>query len=550
MKRLILFISLCIFHLGYGQLLVENEIHTYTIADFNSYERTIQIEGLNQSHNDEFISFPVNELSELISVESQEFKKGKWKNSKINNAVRVSNLDWSSFYSGIKRYYYKVPPNTHFRIIFKSREEHTILLSKIYKRGYFDAQNTTYNFHLPENFTLSTSNGGNYQMDRSFHQNDFDSLNEIAYLIHNSDFEPKMYFSNWFEKRIDPQLELGEEFIPEELLLISKKESRAELAKACFKYVQREVKYIDIENGINAIIPRNCEKILVKNIGDCKDMATLLVSLYRHFGFESYFGISRTNSKKGVFDFPSVGLANHAICVLKLNEEWIYLDATEDACLFGDPSLQILGTEVFLVGHSEKYFQEILNQPNFELKNNFDFTFIGDQIHLIVETSGKLNRFFYGTSLKVNDSEESLVKALNYCTKLDWSLDSSFISDSNSKLKFSASILNSTITKAGDRNYIDLSFLISPELAIALFQANDYPLYNFQLATTIVFEGNIVNPIDGLQGEALNASVDSNKLTVNQNYQACESEEVFLKSELVKKWKHFIKKPIITEYVE
>jgi hypothetical protein len=524
---------------------IENETHDYVIHNSNFYERTIEIEGFNVSDKDELVSFPVNELSELVSVQSQEYGSGYWRNSKINKHVRVSTLDWSSFYSGIKRYYYRVPANSHFRFVFKTKEKHTILLSKLYKKGYFDAANTSFGFQLPNELMLSTSYGNHYEMEHSFNQNDFDSIGEIAYLIHDLNVEPKAYFSSWFESRIEPQLDLSEESVPEELVQLSKEKSRDELAKACFQYVQREVKYIDIENGINAFVPRNCEIVLSRKLGDCKDMATVLVSLYRHFGFEAYFGVSRTNSKEGVFDFPSVGLANHAICVLKLNDTWIYLDATEDACLFGDPSLQILNSEVFLVGHGDTYFLEVPQQPTWEAKANFTYEISNDRIQLEIETSGKMNRFLYGISLKKNDVDRVVIEALNYFTKLDWTLDSLNISDTISRVKLSTPILNSTMTRLKGKDYIDLSFLLSPELNMNLFQSNEFPLYSTQLTTKILFTDTILSSFDTFQSGELKVKADGNVLTIEQSYAGSASEESFLESDLILNWKTFLEKPII-----
>src|SRR5690606_35368364 len=121
----------------------------------------------------------------------------------------------------------------------------------------------------------------------------------------------------------------------------------------------------------NAIVPRDCNFVNLKGRGDCKDMANLLYAIYKEFGFEVYPAISRTRSRNKKLDFPSLSLANHMICVLYLDGNPVFLDATERFCAFGDPSLQVFNTEVFVVG-KKPYFQSISGNTIAESKTVID----------------------------------------------------------------------------------------------------------------------------------------------------------------------------------
>ncbi len=541
---------------AFGQLVFDMELHTYEVHDLENYQETIVIQGLNESLVEEIVGFPVNELAELTNYQLFERKGSKWKPSKLKKEVRISSIDRSSFFSGTKHYYFQIPAGMEFQLTFSTKEKHTVFLTKCYSSGWFDAAVVTYNFELPENLQFTARNGetrtNSFDITPSFYGDE----SEVPYLIHPIEIEPVTYFSSWFNERINPQLSIDPALVPIELTEIAESGDRLELAKACFRFVQTEIKYIDIENGINAIIPRQCEKVLKNGLGDCKDMATLLTALYRHFGFEAYSAISRTNGKDDVFDFPSLSLANHTICALKLpndfqakESEWYFLDATEDACLFGDASIQTLGSEVFLVGFKGDPFLKVDENPRSKCLAELDYQLRKDMtLDLEMRTYGKMNHFLYHTKLKENDPSKVIKSVLEQISGLKWEIEDVSILDSVSIIKASATMSSSMYSKMGTKNLYNLKFLPNPKLMTALFQNSRYPRFAGEVIVNLDFGGEVRTDFSGRGTEGLELIQTDSELIIKCLLEKEADAEAFEESELNTEWNTLIKQPLLIGY--
>jgi predicted transglutaminase-like cysteine proteinase len=88
--------------------------------------------------------------------------------------------------------------------------------------------------------------------------------------------------------------------------------------QALARFVQKEVRYVAIEIGIGGYQPHYAGETLSKRYGDCKDKATLLSSMLRELGVDSYYLL--INSERGVVppDFPSPLDFNHVILAIRL----------------------------------------------------------------------------------------------------------------------------------------------------------------------------------------------------------------------------------------
>src|SRR5690606_38984039 len=86
-----------------------------------------------------------------------------------------------------------------------------------------------------------------------------------------------------------------------------------------YETIQRKISYVDIEDALGALIPRAPGMNWNNKYGDCKDMAFLVHSILKSKGVTSYIAISRSLSLEDTFDFPSISLANHVICVAYIN---------------------------------------------------------------------------------------------------------------------------------------------------------------------------------------------------------------------------------------
>ncbi len=169
---------------------------------------------------------------------------------------------------------------------------------------------------------------------------------------------------NWYFSLINQvkcESTLGLEKIIEEI--ISAQDTELEKVKKVFKWVQANVKYIAIEDGLGGFIPRDPSLVMSRRYGDCKDMATLIVQLLDLQGIKAYQTWIGTNELPYKYEeIPSPAIDNHMIAAYFDQESnaYLFLDATDDQLPFGYPSSFIQGKEA-LINVDGKY--EIVEVP-------------------------------------------------------------------------------------------------------------------------------------------------------------------------------------------
>ena len=89
--------------------------------------------------------------------------------------------------------------------------------------------------------------------------------------------------------------------------------------QALARFVQRDVRYVAIELGIGGYQPHPAIDVFTHRYGDCKDKATLMASMLKEIGIESYYVV--INSERGAVtpEMPAhMGGFDHAILALQL----------------------------------------------------------------------------------------------------------------------------------------------------------------------------------------------------------------------------------------
>jgi transglutaminase-like putative cysteine protease len=133
-------------------------------------------------------------------------------------------------------------------------------------------------------------------------------------------------------------------------------------AQAIYSWVQHNVKYVAFEDGLEGFVPRQAADVCTKRYGDCKDMASILTAMLRISGLKACFAWVGTRSIPYRYsEVPLPVTDNHMICALKVDESWIFLDATDPNCIFGMPTSGIQNKEALISISPEKY--ELVNVP-------------------------------------------------------------------------------------------------------------------------------------------------------------------------------------------
>jgi len=101
---------------------------------------------------------------------------------------------------------------------------------------------------------------------------------------------------------------------------------------AIYDFVARKVRYVALEFGIGSYQPHPATKTFANLYGDCKDQATLLITMLRTAGFDAYPVLLKVGAGVDVdFDLPpAVQMFNHVIVAVRRGAGWLFLDPTYD----------------------------------------------------------------------------------------------------------------------------------------------------------------------------------------------------------------------------
>lgn len=123
-----------------------------------------------------------------------------------------------------------------------------------------------------------------------------------------------------------------------------------------YRWVQQNIHYVAIENGLEGFVPRPADTVLKRKYGDCKDMSSIILAMCRSVGLKAYVAwIGTTSLPYTTEETPLDMVSNHMICALKLGEEWVFLDGTHSLLPFGRNREDIQGKEAVIAIDDKTY---------------------------------------------------------------------------------------------------------------------------------------------------------------------------------------------------
>jgi len=228
-----------------------------------------------------------------------------------------------------------------------------------------------------------------------------------------------------------------------------------EKLESIFYWVQDNIRYIAIEDGIAGYKPENCQNVFNYKYGDCKGMANLTKHMLKLAGYDAR--LAWVGTKRIAYDYstPSLACDNHMICAVKLNDTYEFLDATEKYINYGEYAERIQGRQV-LIENGDLYVKETipikkpsqnLRKINLELQLNKEDVLVGN---LSMELNGeqRSNLFQYMSGINASKHEEILKNITS-------ALDKNILAENVSKLEMQHGEKNTTLTASLNiKNYV------------------------------------------------------------------------------------------------
>jgi transglutaminase-like putative cysteine protease len=144
-------------------------------------------------------------------------------------------------------------------------------------------------------------------------------------------------------------------------------------AQALARYVQSDIRYVGIELGIGGWQPHAAPDVYAHHYGDCKDKATLLATMLKEAGVESYYVL--VNTQRGSLNAgtpPHLGF-NHVILAVRLPDDAsdptllataqlpgvgrvVYFDPTNEQTPFGRLSGDLQASYALVIGSDASHY--------------------------------------------------------------------------------------------------------------------------------------------------------------------------------------------------
>lgn len=398
------------------QYSIKKEVYN-VYPENNTFEKSVNISGICKANIKNDINIYFGELETIHDVSARYQTNNKWRKVSKKDHFSQSVLT-SAFYSGFKSTTIPIPSQKKeypFEYEYHSVNEELLFLSKldfsnlefVDKYEYQITLPKTHELHFEMSETLKKSGLIEFSKREEGTQTiyNFNSSSKkdtiypegndryVRLIVVPLDEIPYNFYNDWYYDLVEPMTLLNDEIknvIREQVKGLVGKER---IGKA-FDLIKDRTSYIDIENGLGAVKPRDVNKIWHAQQGDCKDMSNLLCQALISLGFEAYVALSSTIGHSFNLDFPSLSSANHAICVVKFKDEWIYLDATERSGFFGYPSRQIQGRNIFIIDNHDG---ELVTVPKVSAKDNIIEHSL--RFHKIRNSlKGEINSIYHGLS--------------------------------------------------------------------------------------------------------------------------------------------------------
>ncbi len=284
---------------------------------------------------------------------------------KIVRGITPASATEAGLHVNTRLMYFELPKMTDGCIIdyaYSAQNPPSVMKGEFWRQVHFQIDNPVQIYrlttHLPKKLTLffkvdgpsitPTVTENNYTRTYTFETTDVPALrreplmpaiSDFAYSISLSTIDSWDKLITWYATLIREQDRSTKEIVRKTEALLKGALTRNEKIRRLYEFVATKIQYAGDERGIWAIKPYPAGEVLEKEWGDCKGKSTLLSTMLRIAGIDSYLVlISAGKESRVIRDVPSLSYFNHMILTVDggKNKDLIWLDPTAHTTPFGD----------------------------------------------------------------------------------------------------------------------------------------------------------------------------------------------------------------------
>lgn len=122
-----------------------------------------------------------------------------------------------------------------------------------------------------------------------------------------------------------------------------------EKVRILYEYMQANSRYVSIQLGIGGLQPIEAEKVANSNFGDCKGLSNWMKAMLKAVGIKSSYCEISTREDTLYPDFANVSQTNHAILMVPLHNDTVWLECTSQTLPFGFLYDGIVGHDALVI---------------------------------------------------------------------------------------------------------------------------------------------------------------------------------------------------------
>ena len=153
------------------------------------------------------------------------------------------------------------------------------------------------------------------------------------------------------------------------------------LAKV-YEYFGKITRYVSIQLGIGGMQPIEAAEVCRTGYGDCKGLSNLMMSMLKEVGIESNVAIISTDIKQHPKAFPSAHGFNHAILMVPMEKDTIWIECTNPELPLAYVHEDIAGHDALLLKHEGGKLVEL---PHHKDSNNIEYS----QAEIVLKEEGE-----------------------------------------------------------------------------------------------------------------------------------------------------------------
>lgn len=125
--------------------------------------------------------------------------------------------------------------------------------------------------------------------------------------------------------------------------------SEREKVSILYKYLQNNSRYVSIQLGIGGFQPIEASSVLKTGFGDCKGLSNAMKAMLNSIGIKSNYCEISMKEKDLYSDFTNVSQTDHAILLVPLDGDSIWLECTSQTLPFGYIHDDIAGHDAVII---------------------------------------------------------------------------------------------------------------------------------------------------------------------------------------------------------